>query len=68
MRGAFILTVLLGLLVIGWLVIQNMDSHTQAGDNGQVEEVERARDAAGRAEDRAEENMDAIRESVNQDD
>lgn len=62
MRGAFILMVVLALLVVGYLVMQNMDSHTRSGDNGRIEEVERARDAAVQAEEAA----DAIRQSAEQ--
>lgn len=64
MRGAFILSVVLALLVVGYLVIQNTGSRTGNDDSGRVEQVERARDAATQAEEAA----DAIRESAQQSD
>lgn len=63
MRGVFLVTVVLALLVVGYLVIQNMDARTGGGDSGRVEEVERARDAAAQAK----EAVDAIRESAQPD-
>lgn len=64
MRVAFIVMMLIALLVVGYLVIQNMDSHTRGSDSGQIEEVERAREAARQAK----EKVDEIRESVKQSD
>lgn len=64
MRGAFIVTMLIALLVVGYLVTRNMDSHTRGSDSGQIEEVERAREAARQAK----EKVDEIRESVKQSD
>ncbi|MGM0402810.1 MAG: hypothetical protein ACQEQN_03765 [Thermodesulfobacteriota bacterium] len=59
----FLVTVVLALLVVGYLVIQNMDARTGGANSGRVEEVERARDAAAQAK----EAVDAIRESAQPD-
>jgi cell division ATPase FtsA len=64
MRGVFILTALVSLLVIGFLVIQNMETHTRGMADGQVREVEQAREAAAQARDK----IDAIRRNVNPED
>jgi hypothetical protein len=64
MRGVFILTALVGLLVIGFLVIQNMETHTRDMPDGQVREVEQAREAAAQARDA----IDAVRRNGNPED
>lgn len=64
MRSMFLLTTLLVLLIAGYLVIKNMDSHAQKGENGRVEEIEQARKTASQAEER----LDAIRKTVNRGD
>lgn len=63
MRGAFILILLISLLAIGFLVMENVDTFRD-GTNGGVEEIDRARDAASQAEDKA----GAIRDSLNRSD
>jgi len=63
MRGAFILILLISLLVIGFLVTENVDTFRD-GTNGGVEEIDRARDAAGQAEDKA----GSLRDSLNRSD
>ena len=63
MRGAFILIVVMSLLIVGYLVVQEMDTR-RAGDDGRIEEIGRAREAAGQAE----ETIDALRRTLKQED
>ena len=63
MRGAFILIVVMSLLIVGYLVVQEMDNRG-AGDDGRIEEIERAREAVGQAE----EAMEALRRTLKQED
>lgn len=63
MRGAFILIVVMSLLVVGYLAVQEMDAR-RTGDDGRIEEIERAREAVGQAE----EAIDALRQSLKLDD
>ncbi len=62
MRSLLILTTLFTLLIVGYLVIQNMDSHRHGSENGQVEEIEQARKAATQSN----EKLRSVREAVTQ--
>lgn len=64
MRGAFLVIVVVSLLVVGYLVVREMDTRRTADENGRIEEIERARDAADQAKDA----VDALRDTLRQND
>jgi len=64
MRGAFLVIVVVSLLVVGYLVVRDMDTRRTADENGRIDEIERARDAADQAKDA----VDALRDTLRQND
>ncbi len=64
MRGAFLVIVVVSLLVVGYLVVREMDTRRAVDENGQIEEIERARQVAGQAKDA----VDAIRDTLKHED
>lgn len=49
MRGAFLVIVVVGLLVVSYLVVREMDTRRTVDENGRIEEIDQAREAAGQA-------------------
>ena len=64
MRGAFLVIVVVSLLVVGYLVVREMDTRRTVDENGRIEEIDRAREAADQAKDA----VDALRDTLRQND
>jgi Tfp pilus assembly protein PilX len=64
MRGAFLILTLIALLIVGLLVVKNMESDMDDAEIQQMESIQKARETAREAEEQTREMQDRAREAA----
>jgi hypothetical protein len=64
MRGAFLVLTLIALLIVGLLVIKNMESDVSDNEVQQVESIQKAKDTARQVNDQTKDIQKRAREAT----